>query len=827
MLTIPEMNFWRRGIVIVVGIALCLFALIETILDLIDLLRQSALFALTGLVLCFLLFPLHKSLSRNPFSRIVDWIMILLTAACCSYLVFASEDIIARAGQYNSVDIVVAIIVVLLVLEAVRRLIEWILSQFGISFIALRNGVVIFLGVALCLFTISEVNYPLLGPSRQRALFALMGLVLCFLLFPLHKSLSRNPLSKIVDWIMVLLTTACCSYLVFANEDIIARAGQYNSVDMVVAITGVLLVLEATRRSIGWILPLLAISFIVYALLGQHQLPSWLFPHRPYDLSRVATQCFMRSEGVLGMAMGVMFTYVFLFVLFGAFLEASGATRFIVEFSRRIFGNRSGASAKVAVLGSGMMGSLSGSAVANAVTTGTFTIPMMRSSGFSPHVAGGITAAAASGGALVPPIMGAGAYMMLDIVPKVTFALIIKAALIPAILYYFSLLAIVHFHAGATGAGKVCDGESKDSGKSLEDIFFSLESLTFFGSLGLLITLLLSGLSPPLSVTYSLSLIMVSILFNPRIIKAGWQSRVATLLLLPILAFVISSISGIPYLNSGIFSLVGLLFLGLFHPQWKPVIIKALTQTARNGISLISAAACVGIIIAIVVLTGVGTELPNAILPLADRSLLLALVAIMCCSIILGMGLPSVVCYLLLATLIGDALDDLGVPLLAAHLFIFYFGMMSMVTPPVALAAYASASIAGADIMRTGFAAFRFALVGFTLPYMFVYRPELLLLEGGMADVLVAVVLAMGGIIALAAGLAGHLFAPMGPMARLLAFVAAALALFPGSLQWLLGLEDRLPKSLSGLMDWTGILILLVIGISSRIRSRQQPVSGN
>ncbi len=681
----------------------------------------------------------------------------------------------------------------------------------------LRQKAVLVLGIALSLFTLSEVNYPLLDPFQKFPIFGLTGIVICFLVFPLHKSLANDRLARGLDWILALAAVFCCLYLIFEGEDVQKRSGNYTQMDIWVAVLGMFLVLEATRRSIGWILPLLAVAFLAYAFMGPDQLPPWLFPHPPYDLARVASQSFLRQEGVWGMAMSVMFNFVFLFVLFGAFLEASGATRFIVQFSQRVFGNRSGSSAKVAVLGSGLMGSLSGSAVANAVTTGTFTIPMMRSSGFPPHIAGGITAAAASGGALVPPIMGAGAYMMLEMVQGVTIQQIIQAAVIPAFIYYFSLLAIVHFYSKATLAGKAParEGEAEAEGGQPGGVFLNLECLTFFGSLLLLVVLLLSGYSAKLAVSCSLGLILALILFNRRIVSIGWTERLATLLLFPVLVFGIHFLAGISVQGAGIFSLVALLLLGLLHPRWRPIVQKALSQTSRNGISLISAAACVGIIIAIVVLTGVGTSMADTIVDLARDNRLLALMAIMVCSIFLGMGLPSVVCYLILATMIGKALNDLGVPELASHFFIFYFGMMSMVTPPVALAAYATASIAGSKVMRTGFAAFRFALVGFTLPYMFVYRPELLLLQGSPGEILTAVVLSLGGVVALAAGLAGYIFSPMGAAARGLAFVAAALSLFPGSLAWLLGLEGLL----SSLLDWTGFLMLLAIGYFSWLKT--------
>jgi TRAP transporter 4TM/12TM fusion protein len=651
----------------------------------------------------------------------------------------------------------------------------------------IRLALIPVLGVALSLFTLSEVNYQLLNPLSELAVFGMLGLVLCYLEFPVFERWKGVAALRVVDWVLAILSVICCMYLIVEGGALGQRAGSYTPLDIAVAVTGIALVLEATRRSIGLALPLLSGVCILYALTGPN-LPDWLFPHRGYDIGRVASQTFLRSEGVFGTALRVMFTYVYLFVLFGTFLEACGATRFIVNFAQRLFSNRSGGAAKVAVLGSGLMGSLSGSAVANAVTTGSFTIPMMRSSGFKPHIAAGITAAAATGGALVPPVMGAGAYMMLEIVePPVTFVQIAKAALIPAVLYYLSIFLIVHFYARKSGTG---DLPAQDAAASRVRVgLWSVESVAFFGALTVLVGLLIAGKSPVLAVTASLGFIVSLMIVNP-LTRVSRGSRNMAVVLVPVLwigiklGFSRFSEEQISWATAGVFSMTALLVFGLANRDWRPIIANALVKSAKSGVSLVSAAACVGIVIGVVTLTGVGTAFPNAIIPLAKESLFLALVAIMTCSIMLGMGLPSAVCYLLMATLIGPVLNKLGVPPLAAHLFIFYFGMMSMVTPPVALAAYASASIADSKIMETSFAAFRFSLVGFTLPFMFVYRPELLLLApaGGtlvFSHVIWAVVAAVIGIVSLAGGLAGYLFAPVSALPRLVLFAAAFLALFP------------------------------------------------
>ena len=593
------------------------------------------------------------------------------------------------------------------------------------------------LAVPLCLFTFAEVNYPLLGPQGQLAIFAGFGLVLCFLCHPFHRRLEGNRAIAILDASLAILAVAACLFVVVQTQPMFKRlwiggvslgnrAGQESWIDPAVGVLGLVLVLEATRRSIGGALPLLALAFLGYAHFGA-VLPDWLFPHRGYGVERIVAQTFLHSQGVFGVALRVMFVYVF---LFGAFLKASGATRFIIDFAQRALGGTPGGPAKVAVLSSGLMGSLSGSAVANTATTGTFTIPMMRSAGFKPEVAAGVEAAASSGGALVPPVMGAGAYMMLEIIdPPVTYLQIIRAALLPAVLYYFSLLLIVHFHAKRIGIAK--RRQQAAPCKVLE--------------------------------------------FEGLVFVAGF----ATLLLLLTLGYTVFRAASV--------SLLAVVVVGMLHPRTRlslRKVLDALAGAARDAIPLVSAAACVGIVIGVVTLTGVGTKLPSTILGLSQGNLMAALALIMVSSIVLGLGLPSAVCYLLMATLVGPVLGQLGIVPLGAHLFIFYFGMMSMVTPPVALAAYTAASIAGAGIMPTSLAAFRFALVGFTLPYMFVLRPELMMLaaDGGAASwtaILAALGVAVPGIVSFAAAISGHLFVPVGAMHRTLLFAAAALLLLP------------------------------------------------
>lgn len=643
----------------------------------------------------------------------------------------------------------------------------------------------------LCLFILAEVNYPQLTPQSELALFAMLGLIVVFLRYPVHPRFADNRAFRFLDVVLIGSVIVCFGYVFSQTEPIFQafwldgkslgdRAGAEVSLDYMVGGLGLLLILEATRRSIGVTLPLLSLAFLLYAGFGQF-MPDWLFPHRGYSVQRIVSQTFLHSQGAFGIALRVMFTYVFLFVLFGTLLERTGATNYVLDLARRVFGSSTGAPAKVAVLSSGMMGSLSGSAVANTATTGTFTIPLMQRAGFQPAIAGGIEAAASSGGALVPPIMGAAAYMMLEIVePAVTYLEIIKAALLPAVLYYTGMLCMVHFAAksrrhapGAVHSPEEAGGEEQEEkhGK-----FLTLQGGIFFAAFVTLIGVLLMGATAFRAVSWSLLVVVVISLLGFLVRRIRGQHSTTEMG---------RDSESMPTGIGGSDVLRGVNFL-----------ISPCERAAQSGVSLIAAAACVGIILGVVTLTGIGGKLPSVLLPLASTNLMLALFFLMISTIILGMGLPSSVCYLLMAILVGPVLLDLGVVPLAAHFFIFYFGMMSMVTPPVALAAYAASAIAGSGIMATGFAAFRFALVGFALPYAFVLRPALLWLSesGGTPSVWTVFVdfsLTLIGTVILATAIVGYIFNRLLLWRRGILFVAAFILFFaPTGLQfvWIHGI---------------------------------------
>ena len=592
----------------------------------------------------------------------------------------------------------------------------------------------------LSLFVLTAVNFNLFDSQPNLALFGMLGLVLVILNRPSFQRWEKTGWVRCLDLLLIAATIVSFGFVFVQSEPRLSgfwvdgvvlgdRAGNETTLDYVIALIGLLLVLETTRRAIGWTLPILSILFILYAMFGP-SMPDWLFPHAGLSWERIVQKSFLQTGGVFGIALRVMFMYVFLFVLFGTLLEQTGATQYVINVTRSLFRNSTGGPAKVAVLSSGLMGSLSGSAVANTATTGTFTIPLMKSSGFKPVTAAGIEAAASSGGALMPPIMGAGAYMMLEMVePTVSYVEVIQAALIPAVLYYVALLLTVHFHAKRIGAAAQPEELGGDGNTS-----HYYQGLLFFSSFLILIVMLVYGYT----------------------------------------AFRAVSVS-----------LIGILLLSFLnqHTRLTPSKIWiAMSRAGKSGMTLIAAACCVGIILAIVDQTGIGATLPEKVQALANDSSLVALLLLMVSTIILGMGLPSAVCYLLMAILLGSVLSHLQTAPLAAHLFIFYFGMMSMVTPPVALAAYAAAAIAKADVMRSALAAFRFSLVGFALPYAFVLRPELVMLTAdnepaSFIAVLVNVLITLFGIFGLAAGIAGYAFRRISPGWQI-PLLASSLALF-------------------------------------------------
>jgi TRAP transporter 4TM/12TM fusion protein len=509
-----------------------------------------------------------------------------------------------------------------------------------------------------------------------------------------------------------------CGYIILENEALVRRAGAATSLDLFAGATAIVVVLALARKTTGTGLVAVAGLALAYALAGPW-LPGVL-AHRGYSPRRLIEHLYLTAEGIWGIPLGVSADFVYLFVLFGAILEVAGGGTLLIALASRIAGRTRGAPAMTAAVASAFMGSISGSAVANVVTTGSFTIPLMKRAGFRPYFAGAIEAAASTGGQMMPPVMGAGAFILATWtgIPYVEVAL---AALVPAILFYVALIAAIRFRA---------EKVRLPAGDTLlrEPV---LRRIHLLAPLVIIVVLLSLGRSP---------------------MRAAFWG-VATGLLAAMLA-------PATRLGAGAFT-------------------AAVRSAAASSVQVAAACATAGIVVGVASLTGIGLRMSELIVTLSGGHLLIALLLTALGSIVLGMGLPTTAAYVVLAALGAPALVQLGVPLLAAHLFIFYFGCMSNVTPPVALAAYAASGIAGSPPMRTAVTAMSLAASGFLVPFMFVYGPPLLL-QGSFFLVAGSIITAMIGVTGLAAAIIGYGRAPLNAWQRGLVAIAACALIFPG-----------------------------------------------
>jgi TRAP transporter 4TM/12TM fusion protein len=562
------------------------------------------------------------------------------------------------------------------------------------------------------------------------SLFLAFSLAVGFVHYPLHPKRPGFLPYLVVDLMLAALGFSFAIYIYFDYWEFIFRVGEPTGWDLFFGIVSIVLIFELTRRVVGWPLLIIAFIFLAYSFFGQH-LPS-PFSHRGYDLERIATTLFMSKNGLFGVPMRVTANFIYLFIAFGAFYEISGGTAFFIDLASALFGKLRGGPAKVSVAVSGMMGTISGSAVANTVTTGTLTIPLMKRIGFEPHVAGAVEAAASTGGQLMPPVMGAAAFIMAEYL-GVAYIEVCKAALIPAILYFLAIYSVVHFYSLKIGI----KGLPQNEIPSVRVVF--RDKWMFTVPLVVLIAILIYGYSPRIAVLFSLVATVVMSFFRK-------ESRMTP-----------------------------------------SKILEALAKAGYNSVMVVGACATAGIVIGVVLLTGMSGKITALVITLSAGSLILALPIVMFAAVLFGMGLPTVVCYVLLAATVAPSLVDLGVIPIAAHLYIFYFGMLCMVTPPVSFAAYAGAAIATADPMKTGWTAWTFALAGFLLPYMFVYNNSLLLI-GSPINISFAVLTAAIGVICLGAGITGHLRNAASFYERILLFAAAFLLIKPGWTTDLIGL---------------------------------------
>ncbi|MGI6142802.1 MAG: TRAP transporter permease [bacterium] len=617
--------------------------------------------------------------------------------------------------------------------------VEELLQKYDSETSRLRNpagiaaALIFIIAVAMAVFHLYTAGFGILQAMKQRAVHISFAFILVFLLYPMTKKGDKSRI-PFYDCLLAALGVSVGIYILANYNQLVLRAGAPTQMDLVMGFLAILLVLEATRRSVGPELPTVAIIFLLYAYLGPY-MPGML-AHRGYDLKRIIYQTYLTTEGIFGTPLAVSSTYVFLFILFGAFLDKTGVGRFFIDLAFALTGHMRGGPAKAAVVASGLMGSISGSSVANTVTTGAFTIPLMKRVGYKPHFAGAVEAAASTGGQIMPPVMGAAAFIMAEFTGIPYLKIIISAA-IPAVLYYLAVGTMVHFEACKMGLEGLSRSELPRAREVMVKLYLLLPVV-------FIIYFLVRGFTP---------------------LKAAFWGIVGTVLI-------------------GIFDLI-IQYL-LRHRdridllQFARDMIQAMAEGARGSVSVAMACATAGIVVGVVTLTGLGLKVATLIITLARGELILTLFFTMIASIILGMGLPTTAKYIVLATMAAPALTKLGVPVMAAHLFILYFGVIADVTPPVALAAYAGAGIAGANAMQTGVTALKLALGGFLIPYIFALSPDLLLIETTAFSAILAVISACIGIVALAASVENYLLTYCKLYERILLFVAALTLINPG-----------------------------------------------
>ena len=590
---------------------------------------------------------------------------------------------------------------------------------------------VMIIAVAMSCFHFYTSGFGLLLAQKQGAVHLAFTLALVFLLYPMSSKQSKTSGIPFYDYIIAAIGVASALYLVVFFNELTTRAGLPTSTDLIMGFLLIASLLEATRRISNPILPGLAIAALLYCYFGR-SMPD-MIAHRGFSVERIINHMYLGTEGIFGTPLEVSSTFVFMFILFGSVLEKTGLGKFIIDLSMALAGWSTGGPAKVAVVSSGLMGMVSGSSVANVCTTGMFTIPLMKSVGYEPHFAGAVEAVASTGGQIMPPVMGAAAFIMAQIL-GVPYMEVVVAAIVPALLYYFAVMVQVHFEASRLG----------------------LKGIPF-------------AQLPPLL---------------PLLKSKGF-------LLIPLVAIIYFLLAGFTPLKAAFNGILVSFVLSWLNKETRLTpdrIIEAFESGARGAIGVACACATVGMIVGMGTLTGLALRIANAIVALAGGSKILTLFFTMLASLLLGMGLPTTANFIVTSTMAAPALFLLGVPPMAAYMFVFYFGIAADLTPPVALAAYAGAGIAGSDPMKTGVTAFKLALAGFIVPYIYVYNPILLFIDVEAAQMVQAICTALIGVFLLAMSTIGYFKAYMPWYLRILAFIGALGLLTPGTITDLCGL---------------------------------------
>ncbi len=570
------------------------------------------------------------------------------------------------------------------------------------------------IAIVWALLQLYTAAFGVFPPTLQRAPHVGFALILIFLLYPFRRKNAHKGIPW-YDYILVALSFIVAFYHIVQYEGIIHRVGMFNKTDTVISVIAVLLVLEATRRIAGPVLVSLASFFLLYAYFGP-VFPGFL-SHRGYDIYRIATYGWLQTESILGIPIMVSSTFIFLFLVFAAFLKKTGIGDWLTDLALGIAGHSTGGPAKAAVVASATQGTVSGSSVANTVGTGSVTIPLMKSIGYRAEFAGAVEAAASTGGQLMPPIMGAAAFIMTEFT-NLPYIYIAMSAAVPALLYFTGIFVMVHLEAQRTGLKGLPKSQLPSVKMLLKEKWFL--SLPIFG----IIYFLASGQSPMKAAFYGIVL-TIAVSFIRKDTRIGFKG-----------------------------------------------ILEGLEDGARSALPVVMACASAGIIVGVVTLTGLGLKLAHGIVKLSKGNIYLTMLFTMFASILLGMGMPTTANYIIQATIAAPALVTVGVPVIAAHLFVFYFGIIADITPPVALAAFAGSGIAGSNPFRTGIQASKLAFAAYLVPYIFATSPVLVLYEATPLKFSIALVTALVGMLAIGGGVSGFFITNCQSWKRIVLFVA-------------------------------------------------------
>ena len=600
------------------------------------------------------------------------------------------------------------------------------------------------IAVAWTLFQLYTAFFGLAAALIQRSTTLSFGLVLCFLCFKFKKN-DKNKV-PIYDWLLAALAVVIPVYFVVTFDTLVMRGGNPTTMDVVLGVVLIVLVMEATRRSVGLPLVIVAGVFLVYAFTGPY-MPG-LIAHRGYSVSRVASQMFLTAEGIFGTPMSVMTTFVFAFIVFGCFLEVTGGAKLFINLAFALTGKFAGGPAKTAVVASGLLGTISGSGLANVVTTGTFTIPLMKECGYKPSFAGGVEASSSSAGQIMPPVMGAAAFIMAE-TTGLSYLNICLAAAIPAVLYYLSVFISVDLEARRTHL-KTVDAS--------------------------------------------------------QVPKLGPTLRRCYPLLLPIATLIILLVIGYTALKAALYATVVMCLTSFLSKEtrltWKRV-FDAICQSAYNSVTVCIACAVCGIVTGVITMTGLGLKLSNVILRLSGGDLMATLLLTMVASIILGMGLPTTAKYIVLSAVAAPAVVELGVPLVGAHLFILYFGVIAEVTPPVALTSYAAAAVAKSPNVETALQGLKISIGAFFIPFMFCFYPALLFENVTPMGMVTGLLCSFIGVACLSATAIGYYFGDLKLWQRVIMFSGVALVMHTA--YW---------------SDFVGFAILILMAIYQKFRQK-------